>query len=128
MYTPLKVTTDYSLLQSLIKIDDLILFLVEHKIDTCGICDDNLFGCMEFYFKCREKKIKPLIGLSVKLNNYDVYLYAKDYEGLQNLFKIHELKQQKELEVVDLVKYSHNILAIIPYSSKGLKMEKIKFI
>ena len=32
MYAPLKVTTDYTLLKSLIKIPDLIVFLVSNNI------------------------------------------------------------------------------------------------
>ena len=44
MYVPLKITTDYSILKSLIKIDDLITFLNEKKISSCGICDENLYG------------------------------------------------------------------------------------
>ena len=45
---PLKVITEYSLLKSLIKIPDLIKHLTSHNINVCGICDDELFGLMEF--------------------------------------------------------------------------------
>ena len=94
MNTPLKVTTDYSLLQSLIKIDDLIAFLSTNKIKTCGICDDNLYGWMEFYTKCLAQNIKPIIGLTITIDNLEIYLYAQNFAGLQNLIKLDYLKQE----------------------------------
>ena len=51
-YTPLWIKTDYSILSSLIKIDDLISMLKSLEIKSAAICDDNLYGAMEFYTKC----------------------------------------------------------------------------
>ena len=56
MHIPLKVTTDYTLLKSLIKIPDLISFLREKNITACGICDENLYGVLDFYFSCKKNK------------------------------------------------------------------------
>jgi DNA polymerase III alpha subunit len=36
------VKTDYSLLQSLIKIPDLIKYVLDNNYDTIGVLDDNL--------------------------------------------------------------------------------------
>ena len=58
MHIPLKVTTDYTLLKSLIKIPDLISFLREKNITACGICDENLYGVLDFYFSCKKNNIK----------------------------------------------------------------------
>ena len=80
MYSPLKITTDYSLLKSLIKIDDLITFLHTNKIDSCAIVDDNLSGSIEFYLKCKKHNIKPIIGLEITVDNNVIYLYAKNYD------------------------------------------------
>ena len=49
MVVPLKIVTDYSLLKSCIKINNLIPFLKEHKITAAAIVDENLYGVMEFY-------------------------------------------------------------------------------
>ena len=72
---PLKITTEYSLLKSLIKIDDLISFLVCNNISACGICDDNLNGLMEFYLKCKKNNIK--FSLEVFNGNRDCRLCHK---------------------------------------------------
>ena len=49
MYIPLCVKTDYSLLSSLIKIEDLIAKVKEYGFTGVGIVDDNLSYVMEFY-------------------------------------------------------------------------------
>ena len=120
MYAPLKVTTDYTLLKSLIKIPDLITFLVSNKISACAICDENLYGALDFYKSCKNNNIKPIIGLSVLLNDLDIYLYAINYDGYKNLLKIHTIIETRSLGIVDLEEFKDNILCIIPYKSAEL--------
>ena len=126
MYIPLKVTTDYTLLKSLIKVPNLISFLSEKNIDTCGICDENLYGVLEFYYACKKNNIKPIVGLDVKIDDLNVYLYAMNFDGYKNLLKIHTLKEKNELILDDLSVYKDNILCIVPFKSKEL-FEKLKF-
>lgn len=107
-------------MKSLIKIDDLITFLLDHKITACGICDENLFGVGEFYLKCLKNNIKPIIGLSIKLNRLNIYVYAKNYAGYQTLIKLEEIKEEREIAIIDLKKDVNNILIIVPFASKSL--------
>ena len=120
MYIPLKVTTDYTMLKSLIKVQDLIKFLNSNNISVCGICDENLYGVLEFYFTCKKNNIKPIVGLHVKINNLDIYLYAMNNKGYKNLLKIHTLKEKDILDINELLAYKDNILCIVPYKSKEL--------
>ena len=69
MYTPLKVTTDFSILKSLIKVKDLIDFCVQKKLTACAICDSNLFGVIEFFKLAKKNNIKPIIGLELNIDN-----------------------------------------------------------
>ena len=117
-YVPLWIKTDYSILNSLIKIDDLIDKLVLLGIKACAICDDNLYGAMEFYTKCKQKNIKPIIGLEVCLD-YTILLYAKNYKGYQNLCNINTLINEKKLNYDILINYLDNVLVIIPYDYKA---------
>lgn len=123
MKSLIKVTTEYSLLESMIKIDELMSFCKENNISACGMCDNNLFGVIEFYEKCLKNNIKPLIGLEIKVTNLKLYLYAKNYNGYQNLIKLNTITQQREISLFDLDNFSDNLILIIPYSSIELFKE-----
>ncbi len=123
MYVPLKITTDYSLLKSTIKIDSLISFLKQHAIQSCAICDEYLYGVMEFYNKCLENNIKPIIGLDGEILKNHVYLYAKNESGYQTLLKLNTIKTERDLGIVDLEMYHKDLLAIVPYASLDLYEE-----
>jgi DNA polymerase-3 subunit alpha len=123
MFIPLGVKTDYSLMNSLIKIEDLMIYLKDHNITACGILDDNLFGSMCFYNSCLKNGIKPIIGLVVKIGNNKVYLYAKNYDGYLNLLKINTKVQLGELSYIDLKVYKDNVICVVPYNSNEILNE-----
>ena len=119
---PLKITTEYSLLKSLIKLSDLISFLNENNIKECAICDENLNGFMDFYLKCKENNIKPIIGLDTVYESMHIYVYAKNYLGYQELLKIDYLKDNMNLSYLE----NSNLLVIIPFKSIDI-YEKLKY-
>ncbi len=119
-YIPLWIKTDYSILSSLIKIDDLINELSLFNINACSICDDNLYGVMEFYNKCKKNNIKPIIGLEINLDG-TFLLYAKNYKGYQNLCNINTLISEKNLTFETLKDYLDDIVIVIPYLYKEKK-------
>ena len=81
MYIPLWNKSNYTLLSSLLKIDDLIDYAEKNHLPSIAIADTNMFGTMEFIKKCEKKGIKPLIGLEINLDEFTIVLYAKDYVG-----------------------------------------------
>ena len=93
MYSPLYIKTEYSLLSSLIKIDNLIEKCKACNINSLAICDDNLFGTMEFIKKCNKNNIKPIIGLDIKYLSSNILLYAKNINGYHNLIKLEGIKE-----------------------------------
>ena len=113
-YVPLWIKTDYSILSSLIKIDDLINKLTSLDISSCAICDDNLFGAMEFYNKCKSNGIKPIIGLEINLS-FPVLLYAKNYKGYKALCNIDTLKNEGKLDNKVIYSYLDDLLVVIPF-------------
>ena len=125
-YVPLWVKTDYSILTSMIKIDDYINYLVKNNIKVAGICDDNLYGAIEFYDKCLLNNIKPIIGLEVNFD-YKILLYAKNYKGYQNLCNIDTLSSEGKLSIDLLKNYLNDLVVIVPYEYKD-KVDDIKLI
>ena len=62
---PIYLKTVYSFLTSLITIDDMIAFAKTNNLSCLCICDDNMYGVMEFIKKCNENNIKPIVGLDI---------------------------------------------------------------
>lgn len=103
----ISIKTDYEVLKSLIKIKDLITYAKENNINTLGIIDNNLSSSIEFYDECKKNNIKPLIALDVILNEH-IYIYAKNYQGLKDLFKLNTYLLDNELTLDILKKYITN--------------------
>jgi len=120
MLVPLIIKTDYSLLKSLITIKELIPFLLEKKIDTAAIVDNNLYSCMEFYNSCKENNIKPIIGWEIIIAEKKIYLYAEDFSGFQNMLKLHSILMERNLTMADLSVYHPKITCALCYESYDL--------
>lgn len=114
-YVPLYIKTENSLLSSLIKIDELIKFAKSYNYKALSIVDNNMFGVMEFYKKCLQNGIKPIIGLEVKLDN-NLVLYAKNYNGYKNLLKISTVMSESKVDINILEKYSSDLICVIPFN------------
>ena len=128
MYNMLYVKSNYSLLSSLLTIDDIIDYNIKNNRNSAILCDDNMYGTMEFIKKCTAKKIKPVIGLEVSINNYKILLYIKNYQGYLNLIKICTLQNDNTLKIEDIIKYKDNLFILIPFNSKNFYLEyKDKF-
>ncbi len=111
-YIPLNVKTHYSLLDSLIKIEDLIKFIKENNIPSVGITDYNMFGAMEFIKLCTDNNIKPIIGIEVNISDLNMYLYARNYEGYINLLNIVSIRNTDVLTLEDIKRLSKNLICV----------------
>ena len=119
MYIPLFNTTNYTLLSSLLKIDNLIQFSVQSNISSIAITDPNMFGTMEFIKKCEKNSIKPIIGLKVLLEDYYVLVYAKNYDGYKNLMKLSTIQNERLITINDLNNYSNDLICIVEFKYKN---------
>ena len=115
----ISIKTDYSLLNSLVKVKDLLGYLKKNKYTSCGIIDTNLSASMELISGCSELGIKPIIGLDIILDEKHLFLYAMNYEGYCNLLQIDLRKDNLNTDI--LKEYSSNILCVIPYHSVSLR-------
>lgn len=113
----INVKTMYTFLSSVIEIDDLINYAKSNNLDSLFICDKNMYGVMEFITKCQNNNIKPIVG--VDFDNY--LLYAKNYNGYQNLMKLTTLKSTKNLEKNDFINYVSDLICIIKNDELEIK-------
>ncbi len=102
MFTHLHVHTEYSLLDGMCRIPQLVSRAKELGMDNLAITDHGaMYGVIEFYRSAREVGIKPIIGCEVYLapgsrsgrdaadrNHYHLVLLAKNYTGYQNLIQL----------------------------------------
>ena len=92
-YIPLRATSQYSLLEGAMKIENIANKAVNYNIPAVGLTDrNNLFGALEFSEKMIESGIQPIIGcnLSFSYKNIDgsLVLLAKNEEGYKNLIRL----------------------------------------
>lgn len=95
--------TEYSLLDGLSKIPNLVKKVKELGMDAVAITDHGaMYGAIEFYKACLEAGIKPIIGVEMyiakrshtdkesKLDSEPFHLtvLAKNYQGYLNLMKL----------------------------------------
>ncbi len=116
--------TEYSLLESTIKIDSLIEYAINNKMKALAITDHNvMYGVAEFVSKCKKNNIKPIIGLDLDVEDFRLILIAKNYRGYLELIKLSSRKVRgeeieiKDLPVTDLFIIDHPTLG--HYASKG---------
>lgn len=128
MYNMLYVKSNYSLLSSLLTIDDIIDYNIKNNRTNAVICDDNMYGTMEFIKKCNLKKIKPVVGLEVPFDDYKILLYIKNYQGYLNLIKICTRVNDNSITIDDIIKYKDNLFILVPFDSLNFYLEhKDKF-
>ena len=102
-FVHLHVHTEYSLLDGLPKISDLLDKTKELGMDSIAITDHGvLYGAIEFYKKAKDQDVKPIIGMEGyvvdgdhkekpekgKVKNYHLVLLAKNNQGYKNLMKL----------------------------------------
>ena len=114
----INVKSNYSLLSSLLKIDDIITYHKKHGDIAVFLSDTNMYGTMYFYKKCLDEKIKPIVGLNVILENFRINLYVKDYSGYQSLIKLSTIQNERLVTIDDLKKYNVGLICVCYYDSK----------
>ena len=120
MYIPLWNKSNYTLLSSLLKIDDIVSYAKNNNLPSISIVDNNMFGTMEFIKKCEKNNIKPVIGLEIELQELRIVLFAKNYTGYQCLMKLSTIQNERKVELEDIKKYNKDMVLVIPYEAKEL--------
>ena len=115
-YIPLNVKTEYDLMNSLIKIDDLISYAKKEGINSIGITDTNMFSSYEFITKCNSENINSIVGIPLRIDESDIYLYARNYDGLVSLFKIvSKINIEEEIDIEYIKELSNNLIIVCNY-------------
>ena len=115
MYIPLFNKSNYTILSSLLKIDDIVNFAKNNNISSIALTDTNMYGTMEFIKKCESNNIKPIVGLELVLEEFNILLYAKNYEGYKSLIKLSTIQNERKVTLDDLKEYNKEVISILPF-------------
>ena len=102
-FVHLHVHSEYSLLDGMCRIDELIAEAKKHDMPAVALTDHGaLYGAFKFFIKAKDAGIKPIIGCELykakgdrfskpekgERNVYHLLTLAKNLEGYQNLLKL----------------------------------------
>ncbi len=115
----LHLNSEYTLLNSAVKIDELIEMAITNKFESLVLTDHNvMYGTFDFVHKCLKNNIKPVIGLDLDVDDYRVVLLAKNYDGYLELVRLSSLKGKGEdISIEDINSFN---LFVIDHPTKGL--------
>ncbi len=102
MFTHLHTHTEYSMLDGISRIPDLVYQVRDMGMQSLAITDHgNLYGVVDFYSECKEAGIKPIIGCEVYVAHrsrhdrnaserspYHLVLLAQNNAGYRNLMQL----------------------------------------
>ncbi len=108
-FVHLRVKSDYSLLESIIKAKDIIKLAKDERMSAVGISDiNNLCGCLEFSNEATKNKIQPIISLDLQFQiflpnekeykNTNALLIAQNESGYKNLIRLNKLYFERQLK------------------------------
>ena len=133
-FVHLKLHTEYSLLEGVGKIDEYVEKAKEIGVKALAITDTSMFGAIEFFKKCKNAGIKPIIGLEVfldgleKVGEFSLTLLAKNQNGYKNLSKLSSIsysrftRNRNKIKYDELKKYSDDLYIL----SGGINSEVVK--
>lgn len=98
-FVHLGIRSEYAIVDSIVRIKDLVKAAVADGQDTLALADwNNMFAAVKFYKACIDAGIKPIIGAEVVVGEHSdkdaadarhsVILYAMSHHGYQNLMRL----------------------------------------
>lgn len=118
-----QVVTAADLLQSTIRIDELIQKMNEQHVEVAAITNSKMYGVLPFWHRLKEAGKQPVIGLTVDIQMGDVrrqvVLYSKTETGYSHIMKVSSASSLKEDGVLPLrwlEGYREGLRILIPLS------------
>ena len=128
MFIHLRVRSDYSLLESILKTDHIIKFASENEMPAVALTDkNNLCGALEFANYATKDKVQPIIGVELTIESHletrdeyligNLLLLVQSEIGYKNLLFLVKLYYEKRLKnqyvrLEDIKSYSEGLIAL----------------
>ncbi len=130
---PVMIYSQYTKPEGTLKFDDLVLCAKRNNISALALTDHgNFSGIMEFYSKCLDNAIKPVVGIDLfcRLNNgryTRLNILIKNYNGYKNMLSVvSRIKKDGRcsyFDIDDVVELNNCYLCVNMYSTDILSEE-----
>ena len=88
-FIPLHIHTEYSLLDGMIRVEDLVKYAADNELPGIAITDHGvMYSAIEFYELAEKYKINPLIGCEFYVHDGDIHVTDKNDNPLYHLILI----------------------------------------
>lgn len=125
-FVNLHLNSEYSLLKSSITIDSYISYAIKNSISTLALTDhNNMYGIDKFIQLCNKNKIKPIIGIDLDVEDFQLILLAKNYLGFQELNRLASLKTKQNITLNEI---NDKNLFIIDHPNNGFVKKNKKIL
>ena len=84
---PLLIKSEYSMLESLVRLESLVEMAKQRGHSVLTIADANLHGSYKFIQACQKAGIQPIIGIETRWQGQPLVLYPTTNEGYQALLR-----------------------------------------
>ncbi|MBN2299587.1 MAG: DNA polymerase III subunit alpha [Acholeplasmataceae bacterium] len=116
MFGVLYLQSSYSMLKNSIPLSSLIKEVKSGGYDFIALSDDNLHGMLALHHEAKNEKIKPVLGLKIKvqtdLSETGFLVYVKSDDGFQNLLKLSLIKNEKDFDINQLKKLQKGLIFV----------------
>ena len=125
MFTNLQVITTNSLMRSTLTISDLLNHAKRQGHRAIALTDHNsLRGAIEFYEEAIKLEMKPILGLTLKVQgyiqtstSYPLVILARNNRGYQNLIQLstsYYLNDERVVDLAEVIALSADLIVISP--------------
>ena len=113
LYSHLRVSSEYSISQGLLTVEQIVKNAVEKAVPSVALTDRaNMFGLVKFFNKCESSGIKPISGSSINVifddedQSYELLCLAKTNKGHKNLMKIISNAHNNKFYSIPIIKFN----------------------
>ncbi|MUV39335.1 DNA-directed DNA polymerase [Lentibacillus sp. JNUCC-1] len=129
-FTHLQTMSGYSMLKSTMTVERLVKAAEQQGFSSLALTDEHvLHGAVSFYQACVSRGIKPVLGMTVQVEDEnDEYatciLLAKNNEGYQSLVQLSTYIQKQRDQVItkeNLSSFTKDLVLVLPASHSAMK-------
>ncbi|MDR1522197.1 MAG: DNA polymerase III subunit alpha [Streptococcaceae bacterium] len=124
--------SNYSLLNSLIRLFEYVNVAKNRGYQTIGLMDENvLCSALKFQTLAKQAGLKAIFGLTLTYfdeneDEYALHFIAKDYTGYQELMRLSSYKmvhQNEKVKLYEFLPFSNSLAIIFTFRSEFVKKD-----